>query len=74
MENKDKLRHIIEHWITHNHGHTQEFKKWQNLMVEEDKPIADKLKQVIVKTEEINNLLQTTLEEAGGPTGHSHHH
>ncbi len=27
-ELKDKLRHLLEHWIQHNEGHAAEYEKW----------------------------------------------
>lgn len=74
MENLDKLRILIQHWIEHNHGHAEEFAKWQKLMIEDNEPIAGKLAQTITMTEEINNLLKEALQLAGGTTEHHHHH
>ena len=28
MEDRDKLKHLIEHWIEHNSDHADEFRQW----------------------------------------------
>ena len=25
---KDKIEHLLEHWIEHNEGHSESFRKW----------------------------------------------
>lgn len=74
MENLDKLRVLIQHWIEHNQGHAGEFEKWQSLMREENQAVAEKLTRTIAKTEEINELLEEALQLAGGKLEHHHHH
>lgn len=78
MENLDKLRVLLQHWIEHNHGHATDFEKWQKIMADEDEPaIAKDIANAITKTEEINAILAKALESAGGKKdddGHHHHH
>ncbi len=30
MEDREKLRHLMEHWIEHNREHADEFHQWAN--------------------------------------------
>ncbi len=79
MENVDKLRVLLQHWIEHNQGHAADFEKWQKIMANEDQPaIAEDIANAIKKTEEINTILAKALDSAGGKKdddhGHHHHH
>jgi len=81
MENVEKLRVLLQHWIDHNNGHAEEFAKWQKLMSDDAKGvIADRIGDAIKEMEKVNDQLARALREAGGPKqnehggdGHSHH-
>ena len=30
MTDKDKLAHLLHHWIEHNEAHIEEYRKWAN--------------------------------------------
>lgn len=80
MENKDKLRVLLKHWIEHNSGHVEEFAKWQNIMSEEqDAATAGSLQQAMAKMDQVSDILQEALDNLGGPLDsgddyHHHHH
>jgi len=79
MENVEKLRVLLQHWIDHNKGHTGEFAKWQKLMADDDKGvIADHIGEAIKEMDKANEYLAKGLQEAGGPKenngGEGHHH
>ena len=79
MENLDKLRILLQHWIDHNKGHAEEFEKWQYVAAHEGgASIAEHIAGAIKGMEKVNTLLKKDLEEAGGPPegepGHHHHH
>lgn len=77
MENLDKLRVLLQHWIEHNHGHTADFEKWQKIMANEDQAaIAENIANAIKKTKEIDTILAKALDSAGGKkdSGHGDHH
>jgi hypothetical protein len=77
MENKDKLRVLLKHWIEHNSGHVEEFAKWQNIMSEEqDAATAGSLQQAMAKMDQVSDILQEALDNLGGPldSGDDHHH
>ena len=78
MDNTEKLRVLLQHWIDHNGGHVAEFGKWQAIMVEEKKEaIAASLEKAMQQMNEVSHTLQHTLDDLGGPAGdttHHHHH
>ena len=80
MENTEKLRILLQHWIDHNKGHADEFAKWLNVMKEDgNEEIAHHIAHAIAGMEKVNGHLQAALQEAGGEVeqkgeGHHHHH
>lgn len=78
MENKDKLRVLLKHWIEHNSGHVEEFAKWQkNMQEEHDTAIAGALTQAMEQMDRVSDILQGALDNLGGPLDspeHHHHH
>ena len=80
MEQKEKLRVLLAHWIEHNKGHGEECSKWAAISREEGMPeVASSIDRAVKAIEETNRLLAKALQEAGGPvdTGageHHHHH
>ena len=76
MENREKLRVLLQHWIEHNGGHVAEFNKWRATMADDhqDRLVAA-LDQATAQMKAVSNTLQDALDELGGPTaGHDHHH
>lgn len=62
MDEKDKLRVLIPHWIEHNEAHAAEFRQWAGQAGEAGADIlaaAEGMKQV-------NETLETALEKLGG--------
>ncbi len=82
MENIEKLRVLLQHWIDHNKGHAEEFAKWQKLMADDAKGVvADHIGGAIKEMEQANEHLAKALHDAGGSKeggggdgGHHHHH
>ncbi len=75
MDNVEKLRVMLAHWLEHNQGHVEEFEKWQATMAEEGRSnLADRLAEAIAAMAEVNNKLAAVLTEAGGPVSGHHHH
>lgn len=78
MEQKDKLRILLDHWIEHNKGHGEECAKWASISRQEGLgKVADYIEKAVRTMEETNNLLSQALQEAGGRIdtegGHHHH-
>lgn len=78
MENTEKLRVLLQHWIDHNEGHAKEFSTWQNLMQEDGKKdLAAHIEAAIKTMDDVNKELGKALDKLGGASsegGHHHHH
>jgi len=85
MDNTEKLRVILKHWIDHNGGHVAEFDKWRQTMTEEKQDrLAAALARAMAQMDEVSATLRSALDEIGGPPdasephhhhhGHHHHH
>lgn len=79
MNELEKLRVLLPHWIEHNRGHAEECNKWAKLAGEESnaKEVASNLNAAFTAMEEVSTHLEKALTAAGGPASdesHSHHH
>lgn len=77
MDNSEKLRIILQHWIEHNAGHVAEFEKWQKTMTEDGKEkIATLMGEAIRRMDRVSEALAEALKDCGGPSesGGEHHH
>lgn len=77
MDNVEKLRVILQHWIDHNKGHVEEFEKWRHTMEHDgQKELADHITEAVKSMAEVNASLGKALHSAGGPKddGGDHHH
>ncbi len=70
MNELDKLRVLIPHWIEHNEEHAQEFRQWaeQADVVEADILLAAE------RMRHVNEPLTKALEKLGGPLPAEYHH
>jgi len=76
MNEIEKLRVLLPHWIEHNNGHEAECIKWAETARKEglDK-VADSIDAAVKTMREANSHLEKALAEAGGaPDEHHHHH
>jgi hypothetical protein len=76
MNQTEKLRVLLPHWIEHNLGHGEDCRKWSAIAREEgQKKIADHIDEAMKAMIKVNELLEMALREAGGPVhGGGHHH
>jgi hypothetical protein len=75
MENVEKLRVMLQHWIEHNKGHVEEFEKWREVMRQDGQTLlAGQLAGAIATMSSVNELLAKALHDAGGPQADDHHH
>jgi hypothetical protein len=77
MNNTDKVRVLLPHWIEHNQGHRTEFSRWAEMMAADTPEIAALLRSAAEALDSAEHLLQEALHNAGGPLaapGHGHHH
>ena len=79
MNQTEKLRVLLPHWIEHNLGHGEDCRKWAAIAREEGQgKVADYVDDAIKAMIKVNELLEMALREAGGPAqggecGHHHH-
>ena len=79
MNQTEKLRVLLPHWIEHNLGHGEDCRKWAAIAREEGQgKVADYVDDAIKAMIKVNELLEMALREAGGPVqggecGHHHH-
>ena len=73
LNDLEKLRVLLVHWLDHNLEHAQEFRQWarraEELGCEE---AASKLEAAAHEMKVLNNSLQTALELLGEPIEHDH--
>jgi len=80
MNQIEKLRVLLPHWIEHNLGHGEECRKWATIAREEGQDkIAGYIDKAVEVMTKVNDLLDAALQEAGGPSHentdhHPHHH
>ncbi|RLD10327.1 MAG: hypothetical protein DRI56_02880 [Chloroflexota bacterium] len=76
MNEKDKLRVLLPHWIEHNQEHAQEFMDWiekiGQTMIDED--VITDVQGAAKAMETVNAQLQAALEKLGGALEYSHDH
>jgi len=75
MENKEKLRVLLQHWIDHNKSHVEEFERWRQIADNDgESAVATHIAEAISDMFKANEALQNALTKAGGPAEHSHDH
>lgn len=75
MNDIDKLRALIPHWVEHNHEHAAEYLKWAEKAGEAKANILEAASAL----DKVNWSLIHALDELGGPVDipqppHHHHH
>lgn len=68
MNETDKLRVLIPHWVEHNNEHAQEFRDWAAQAGETGQDILDAAEAM----NRVNMHLQSALEKLGGSISHGH--
>jgi hypothetical protein len=71
MNEAEKLRVLIPHWIEHNEEHASEFQRWADRVDE----VAADIRAAATAVTVVNELLSAALDKLGGPlhTSHIHH-
>ena len=70
MNDLEKLRVLIPHWIEHNEEHAGEFRRW----AEQAGDVAPDILAAAEAMIRVNDSLTTALEKLGGPLPDDHHH
>ncbi len=80
MNDLDKLRVVLPHWIEHNSGHGGEFDHWAaKVGAAGRQDVAELLQKAAAALSKADGYLREALRAAGGPhekSGHGgqHHH
>jgi len=73
MNDLEKLRVLLVHWVEHNLEHAREFRQWARRAEESgSEEAASKLEAAAQEMKVLNNSLQAALELLGGPLEHDH--
>ena len=80
MNEIDKFRILLPHWIEHNKNHEEEFNKWLAIInIEGETEIASLLEKAVLSLQSIDTVLSQISDKIGASTGddshgHTHHH
>ncbi|WP_417915361.1 hypothetical protein [Candidatus Electronema sp. JM] len=77
MNNLDKVRVLLPHWIEHNQGHGAEFLQWAETLAADAPEITALLRSAADSLHAAEHALQEAMQKAGGPLaapGHCHAH
>lgn len=80
MDNLEKLRVLLPHWLSHNASHGREFAQWADLLAGSDRELAGLLRQAAESLQAADASLRLALQRAGSadpdqePQHHHHHH
>jgi hypothetical protein len=68
MNEVEKLRVLIPHWMEHNDEHAEEYRRW----AEEATEASADLLAAVEALKKVNQTLGVALEKLGGATSHLH--
>jgi hypothetical protein len=70
----EKLRVLLPHWLEHNQEHASEFGGWADKAAAAGaEGAAEKIRRAAEAMQDANDALQAALDDLGG-AGHTHHH
>lgn len=74
MNDIDKLRTLLPHWLEHNQEHAAEFGNWADkASLAGQEAAAQQIRQAAQAMQQANGALQSALADLGGALHHSHH-
>lgn len=66
MNDIEKLRVMLPHWIDHNQGHGKEFAQWAEKLAGDSPEVALLLRDAVQSLQKAQASLEEALEKAGG--------
>ena len=64
MDNIDKLKHLLEHWIEHNEEHAANYLLWADKAKDFEKPELEAiLREIAGETKRLDDLFKLALKE-----------
>ncbi|MCI5122415.1 MAG: hypothetical protein D3908_14745 [Candidatus Electrothrix sp. AUS4] len=67
MNDLDKLRVMLPHWIDHNQGHGKEFAQWADKLSSDSPEVTQLLREAVQSLQKAQARLEDALQKAGGP-------
>lgn len=67
MNDLEKLRVMLPHWIDHNQGHEGEFARWAEKLAADAPEAARLIHDAVHSLQKARTSLEAALEQAGGP-------
>lgn len=62
MDDIEKLRRLIPHWIEHNEEHSESYKHWAQRINESNPELSQILYEVSREGEKLNDLLKKAIK------------
>jgi len=63
MDELEKLKHLIEHWIEHNEAHVNTYREWASKAEAlEKKELSEILKQIAEENKKLEGLFKKALK------------
>ena len=75
MNDLEKARELLPHWIEHNAEHAAEFRRWaERVQAAGQEDAAEEIALAAKQLGWVNEALASALEALGGPAERAHHH
>lgn len=75
MNDQEKVRALLPHWIEHNSEHAAEFLRWADrVRAAGGEDVAEEIALAAKQLAWVNEALASALEALGGPAEHASHH
>ena len=75
MNDQEKVRALLPHWIEHNAEHAAEFRLWaERVRAAGQEDAAEEIELAAKELGWVNEALTSALETLGGPAEHAPHH
>jgi hypothetical protein len=74
MDDRDKARALLPHWIEHNAEHAAEFRQWaERVRAAGEEEAAEEITLAAKQLEWVNEALTSALKSLGQPAEHVQH-
>lgn len=75
MNDQEKVRALLPHWIEHNAEHATEFRRWaERVRAVGQEEAAEEIDLAAKELGWVNEALSAALQKLGGPTDPAHAH
>ena len=73
MNDQEKVRALLPHWIEHNTEHATEFRRWaERVRAVGQEEVAEEIDLAAKELGWVNEALSAALGKLGGPANHAH--